>query len=142
MDVDPVEDSEYVYDTYVRDVDLMTGIQSTSSPLQGNIGILVIREEDQELWDTYLAPSSDSDHEFETDEEDENAEGYYGADYPEDEVSSDDERDTGAYNYRKNASDDEEYDAGTFSEDDQDEGMRYPWRKKPGFAHEGDGDDD
>ncbi len=38
------------------------------------------------------------------------AEDYYGADYPEDEVDEDDEYDVNAYKYRKNASDDEEWD--------------------------------
>lgn len=38
------------------------------------------------------------------------AEDYYGADYPEDEVASDDEYDRDAYQYRKNADDLEEFD--------------------------------
>ena len=37
------------------------------------------------------------------------AEDYYGNDYPEDEVDSDDEFGRGAYNYRHAASDDEEF---------------------------------
>ena len=37
------------------------------------------------------------------------AEDYYGNDYPEDEVNSDDEFGRGAYNYRHAASDDEEF---------------------------------
>ena len=56
------------------------------------------------------------------------AEDYYGADYPEDEVDTDDEYDTGAYNYRHNASDDEEYgsETGAWSDDEE---LRHPWRK-------------
>ncbi len=38
------------------------------------------------------------------------AEDFYGNDYPEDEVESDDEFGRGAYNYRHGAADDEEYD--------------------------------
>lgn len=38
------------------------------------------------------------------------AESFYGNDYPEDELSSDDEVGRGAYNYRKGHSSDEEYD--------------------------------
>jgi hypothetical protein len=38
------------------------------------------------------------------------AEDYYGADYPEDEVASDDEHDREVYQYRKNADDLEEFD--------------------------------
>lgn len=37
------------------------------------------------------------------------AEDYYGNDYPEDEVNSDDEFGRGAYDYRHGASDDEEW---------------------------------
>ena len=39
------------------------------------------------------------------------AEDYYGADYPEDEVDEDDEFGVDVYKYRKDASDDEEWDA-------------------------------
>ena len=38
------------------------------------------------------------------------AEDFYGNDYPEDELDSDDEHDRNAYQYRKDASDDGEYD--------------------------------
>ena len=38
------------------------------------------------------------------------AEDYYGNDYPEDELDSDDEFGRNAYQYRENASEDEEYD--------------------------------
>lgn len=38
------------------------------------------------------------------------AEDYYGADYPEDEVASDDEYDRDIYQFRKNADDLEEFD--------------------------------
>ena len=57
------------------------------------------------------------------------AEDFYGADYPEEEVDSDDEYDRDAYKYRYNASDDEEYDseAGVWSDE---EDLRYPWQKK------------
>lgn len=38
------------------------------------------------------------------------AEDYYGNDYPEDELDSDDEFDREVYKYRNGASDDEEFD--------------------------------
>lgn len=38
------------------------------------------------------------------------AEDFYGNDYPEDEVDSDDEYGRGAYQYRSHASDEEEFD--------------------------------
>ena len=48
------------------------------------------------------------------------AEDYYGNDYPEDELDSDDEFGRNVYKYRSNVSEDEEYDQdlGAWSEDD------------------------
>lgn len=51
------------------------------------------------------------------------AEDYYGADYPEDEVASDDENDRDVYQYRKHADDLEEFDVEeheTYEIDDDD----------------------
>jgi hypothetical protein len=53
------------------------------------------------------------------------AEDYYGADYPEDEVDEDDEYDVDAYKYRKDASDDEEWDADDAAWSDEE--IRKPW---------------
>jgi hypothetical protein len=64
------------------------------------------------------------------------AENHYTADYPDEEVASDDEFDRNAYNYRTgNASDLEEYDEDfeedvALSDDDGDATM-YPWKAKP-----------
>ena len=49
------------------------------------------------------------------------AEDYYANDYPEDEVTSDDERDMGAYEHRRGASDAEEYDEDTVAWSDGDD---------------------
>ncbi|KAF2498012.1 hypothetical protein BU16DRAFT_537588 [Lophium mytilinum] len=124
MDVDMEDDGDYVYDTYVRDVDM-------TKPLDENgiLGLLVISDEDQELWDTF-ADNEESD-EFDTDDEDENAEDYYGADYPEDEVDSDDEMGLDPYKYRQGASDDEEYDAEDAAwSDDEGADPEKPWTNK------------
>lgn len=52
------------------------------------------------------------------------AENYYTADYPEDEVDSEDEYDRQAYCFRNaNASDDEEYDQNNFEDDASVEGQ-------------------
>jgi hypothetical protein len=65
------------------------------------------------------------------------AENHYTADYPDEEVASDDEFDRNAYNYRTgNASDLEEYDeeldeGGVALSDDENESTRYPWKTKP-----------
>lgn len=53
------------------------------------------------------------------------AEDFYGNDYPEDEVNSDDEYGRAAYSFRKYASDDDEYDDETTTWSDEDcEGLR------------------
>ena len=57
------------------------------------------------------------------------AEDYYGNDYPEDEVDSDDEYCRGAYQYRRHGSDDEDFNAEAEAEawsDDEDKFTR--WR--------------
>lgn len=64
------------------------------------------------------------------------AENHYTADYPDEEVASDDEFDRNAYNYRTgNASDLEEYDEdededGVALSDDEGDATRYPWKAK------------
>lgn len=52
------------------------------------------------------------------------AEDYYGNDYPEDELESDDEFGRNAYKYRENASEDEEYDEDLNAWSD-DNGVKY-----------------
>lgn len=50
------------------------------------------------------------------------AEDYYGNDYPEDELDSDDEFDRKAYKYRNGASDDEEFDKDFDGRSDEESG--------------------
>lgn len=60
------------------------------------------------------------------------AENHYTADYPEEEVETDDEYDLNAYNYRKNDSDnesDENEDEAMWS-DEENEATKYPWMKR------------
>ncbi|KAH0373299.1 hypothetical protein KCU65_g622, partial [Aureobasidium melanogenum] len=132
-DVDMMSDDEdYVYDTYVRTKDPVVPANleaEDSSNIQ--VGYIVISEEDQPLWETYFEDEAESDKEFETDDEDENAEGYYAADYPEDEVASDDEYDRGAYGYRHGGSDDEQWESDPEEWSDGDEAMQNPWKKYP-----------
>jgi hypothetical protein len=113
-DTDAMDIDDYVIDTYVREVVLPDADGKIPEP-QGTVGIIVLNEEDEEFWNG----QDDSDREFATDDEDENAEEYYANDYPEDEMSSDDEFDRNLYkpNYRK-GSDDEEYDLNASSDDD------------------------
>ncbi|KAF2806214.1 uncharacterized protein BDZ99DRAFT_479490 [Mytilinidion resinicola] len=124
IDVDMEDEGDYVYDTYVRDVDM-------TKPLDegGILGLIVISDEDQELWDTF--EDNEESDEFDTDDEDENAEDYYGADYPEDEVDSDDEMGLDPYKYRHGASDDEEYDAEDAAwSNDEEADPEKPWMNK------------
>jgi hypothetical protein len=101
-----VDNDEYVYDTYVREIMLPDADGKMPEP-QGTIGFIVISEEDEEWWNG----DDESDREFDTDDEDENAEDYYANDYPEDELSSDDEFGRDPYQYR-GGDGDEEYDLG------------------------------
>lgn len=56
------------------------------------------------------------------------AEDYYGNDYPEDEVGSDDEYGRGAYTYRKYGSDDEDFDQGARTSSDEEGQTSHPWK--------------
>ncbi|KAH7125530.1 hypothetical protein B0J11DRAFT_308542 [Dendryphion nanum] len=98
MDVDG---AEYVYDMY--EIVMPDADGNTPEP-EGTVGFIVLEEEDEEWWF-----GDESDVEFDTDEDDENAEDYYTNDYPEEELSSDDEFDRDPYKYY-HGSDDEEYD--------------------------------
>lgn len=143
MEID--NEGDYVYDTYVRH--LVAADTELEVVGEGAVGHLIISEEDQDLWDAYIEDEDGSEKEFDTDSEDSNgsfylpitllhslhstsinhiltthphtAEDYYGADYPEDEVAEDDEYGRGAYEeYRKYASDDEQWGNGLDSDDD------------------------
>lgn len=114
-DIDMADDDhDYVYDTYILSSKPDAESTTFSPGLGGrpaNVGYIVITDEDQAVWDTFLADEHDSDKEINEDDEDENAEDWYGADYPEDEVASDDEFGRNAYGYRRgNDSDDEQWD--------------------------------
>jgi hypothetical protein len=124
-DVDMESEDDYVYETYI--LAPTTDLETTSVDMLndlGNVGYLIIKEEDQSLWETYREDDQ-GDVDWHSDDEDENAEDYYGADYPEDEVASDDDFDRNPYNYRGNASGDEEWDedTGTYSDDQYDRVM-------------------
>ncbi|KAI4720668.1 hypothetical protein E4T48_03147 [Aureobasidium sp. EXF-10727] len=132
-DVDMMsDDDDYVYDTYIRTKDpVVPASLESEDPSNIQVGYIVISEEDQPLWETYFEDDAESDKEFETDDEDENAEGYYAADYPEDEVASDDEHDRGAYGYRHGGSDDEQWESDPDEWSDGDDAMQNPWKKFP-----------
>ncbi|KAL9598969.1 MAG: hypothetical protein Q9219_004152 [cf. Caloplaca sp. 3 TL-2023] len=102
---DGEEDPEdFVFDVYVRQTEHVS--EPTTNGTLGaalvkadpdRIGVLVVEDEDQEIWELYGDESSDE--EWNSEEEDENAEDYYGNDYPEDELDSDDEYDKATYKH-------------------------------------------
>lgn len=120
------DDADYVYDTYVLAPSSNVGAVQVDTT-DGNVGYLIIGEEDEAVWETYM--EDESSDEEPSDEDDENAEDWYGADYPDDELASDDEYDRNAYGYRAGGSDDEEYDEHTFSDDEYERQMN-PWHRK------------
>lgn len=65
------------------------------------------------------------------------AEDYYGNDYPEDEVNSDDEYGKGAYNYRHGNSDEEEYGEDTPAWSDDEDGSRILTQPRLGIPGNG-----
>ncbi|KAH8737749.1 hypothetical protein BGZ61DRAFT_22016 [Ilyonectria robusta] len=107
------DDDEWVIDEYVR----IPAHAMTVGVAPTDVGLLVLDgKEDNNL---FFGPERDEDDDLDDDEDDENAENYYTADYPEDEVASDDEYGLQPYGYRNgNASDDEEFDNAHFDESD------------------------
>ncbi|EMC99052.1 hypothetical protein BAUCODRAFT_31335 [Baudoinia panamericana UAMH 10762] len=125
MDVD--SHADFVFDTYTLAPD--GDVSSIINLDNGNVGYLVITDEDQAVWEQYIDEQI-SDAEYDTDDADSNAEDFYGADYPDDELASDDEHDRGAYGYRAHgASDDEEWNSDTGAYSDDEWNKLYPWRK-------------
>ncbi|KAF2677121.1 hypothetical protein K458DRAFT_410017 [Lentithecium fluviatile CBS 122367] len=81
QDHDTMDLDNYVYETYVRK-EIMPNADGKIPESEGIVGIIVLNEEDEEPWH-----EEESDREFETDDEDKNAEVYYANDYPEDEIT-------------------------------------------------------
>ncbi|ORY70131.1 uncharacterized protein BCR38DRAFT_405773 [Pseudomassariella vexata] len=105
-DISDTDDDDYIVETYVR---VPASTMETKQVAPQNVGLLVFDAEPD--LDLFYNEGTDSDDEYAEDDEDENAENYYTADYPDDEVASDDEFGQNPYSYRTgNASDLEEYD--------------------------------
>ncbi|KAE8384486.1 hypothetical protein BDV23DRAFT_166686 [Aspergillus alliaceus] len=125
---DDDSDGEYVYDTYIRrplpnggqltnalaDLELdqdewlrQKGIDTTRQ----DIGVIVISPEDEEYWE-HFAEDDDDEDQWDSEDGDSNAENNPANDYPDEELSWDDEEDDpkAIYNrYRHNHSDEEEF---------------------------------
>ncbi|KAG5959902.1 hypothetical protein E4U58_004817 [Claviceps cyperi] len=111
---DENNDGKWLYDEYVRIPAHSVAVDVSST----EVGILVLGEEEESV--LFFGSALDEDDELGEDDEDENAENYYAADYPENEVDSDDEFGRQAYMYRHgNNSDDEEFDEILYEEQDE-----------------------
>ncbi|KAL4874139.1 hypothetical protein BDV12DRAFT_2796 [Aspergillus spectabilis] len=122
-------DEDYVYDTYIRrplpDRGLLTdplfnldvdqeawlrhhGIDSSRQ----DIGVIIITPEDEVYWEDFAEDEDDEDR-WDSEDGDSNAENNPANDYPDEDLSWDDEEDDAAAIYRKyrhDRSDDEEFD--------------------------------
>ncbi|KAI1353039.1 hypothetical protein F5Y01DRAFT_66694 [Xylaria sp. FL0043] len=111
------DDGDYIIETYVR---VPASRMGDHVPPQ-SVGLLVFDEEPDIEY--FYGEDDESEDEWAEDEEDENAENYYTADYPDEEVASDDEFNKNAYAFRTdNASDLEEYGFEGQSDDEFDGG--------------------
>lgn len=137
MDID---DGDYIYDTFIKDDTIMTDALGNPTTPSGtaNIGVIILQAESEaDILDEFINEGASDSDEYYTDDEDENAENYYGADYPEDELSESEEGEGGnAYKYFHG--DEEEWDferdGEVWSEGegsgDEVEGLMYPWKKR------------
>lgn len=170
-------DDGYVYDTYIR-VPVPRSKDGLSDPLSDrntlspatphdidptrkDIGLVVITQEDEDLWENFLENDDSDEENWDGEDVDSNgntplllfffflsllkinidiyptAEDNPANDYPDEELSSDDENDdpTAIYHrYRHAGSDEEEFDVNYYDEDSEDERQTY--------AHHHDYDDD
>lgn len=131
------DESEYVYDVF----------HQTSAPPGEDID-----EHIGDYWtcigygEAIMTPwfggsdAGSEENDFESDQDDENAETFYGADYPDEDLDPDDENDADPYRFAANqASDDEDYES---EGDFLDLGDRYPWGKRLDLSAADDDDDD
>ncbi|OAQ96628.1 hypothetical protein LLEC1_06139 [Akanthomyces lecanii] len=109
------DEDDWVIEEYIRIPANSVALDITAP---SDVGFLVLEGEEESL--LFFGPQNDDDDDWNEGEEDENAENHYTADYPEDEVDSEDEFNRNAYYFRnRNASDDEEYDQDEFDVDDE-----------------------
>ncbi|KPM43520.1 hypothetical protein AK830_g3033 [Neonectria ditissima] len=113
-DVSDMDDEdEWVIEEYIR----IPAHAMTVDVAPTDVGLLVLDGKEDSTLFFGLDEDDDDDN---LDDEDENAEGHYTADYPEDEVDSDDEYGRQPYGYRNgNASDDEEFDHVQYESEDE-----------------------
>ncbi|KAK3692937.1 hypothetical protein B0T22DRAFT_448613 [Podospora appendiculata] len=114
MDIDgetDTDEDEYVLETYERIP--ASRLKDQVIP-PDRVGLLVFESEPDKI-DFFFGEEGDSDDDFPEDDEDECAENYYTADYPDEDLDWDDEFDREPYKFvNGNASDEEEYDENEF----------------------------
>ncbi|KAI1002458.1 hypothetical protein K3495_g5745 [Podosphaera aphanis] len=133
------ENDDWVVDTFLRMP--ATALENLQIENNKNSGFLIL--DSQAEVEEFYHDETDSGEDDEDEDEDENAENHYTADYPDDEISSNDEYDLNAYHYSKDI---DEFEADVLSDDDDDR-TRYPWALKPWLgestaANSDDTDDD
>ncbi|KAL5048497.1 hypothetical protein BDW71DRAFT_22949 [Aspergillus fruticulosus] len=120
-------DEDYVYDTYIRHplpekglIDPIVGIDLDQEAWlrhhgidssRQDVGVIVITPEDEVYWEDFAEDEDDEDK-WDSEDGDSNAENNPANDYPDEELSWDDEEDDAAALYRKyrHGSDDKEFD--------------------------------
>ncbi|PHH61826.1 hypothetical protein CDD81_7929 [Ophiocordyceps australis] len=113
---DESDDSDWVIDEYVR-VPAGTVAWETSS---SDYGVLVLDEDEETL---FFSCQHEDQEQQDFDDQDENAENHYTADYPEEEGDSEDEDHASLYSFGSDSDDvgfsDEEFDSTTYRHDDE-----------------------
>ncbi|KAJ4415161.1 hypothetical protein N0V85_002831 [Neurospora sp. IMI 360204] len=120
MDIDMMDtsdDDEYVIEEYYR---VPASRLNEEEVTATQVGLLVFDSEPDKT-EFFFGTEEDDEYEFPEDEDDENHENYYAADYPDEDLEWDDELDRNPYEYvTGNASDREEFDAELDDNDDDD----------------------
>ncbi|KAK4147020.1 uncharacterized protein C8A04DRAFT_34568 [Dichotomopilus funicola] len=120
---DTTDEEDYVVETYERVP--AERLRNQAVPAH-RVGLLVFDTEPDKA-EFFYGNESDSEDEFPEDDEDENAENYYAADYPDEDLDWDDEFGQNPYQFtNQNDSDKEEYDELDYDDDDVWNGSRPP----------------
>ncbi|KAK3494565.1 uncharacterized protein B0T23DRAFT_111799 [Neurospora hispaniola] len=115
--LDTSDDDDYVVEEYYR---VPASRLNEEEVAATQVGLLVFDSEPDKI-DFFFGAEEDDEFEFPEDEDDENHENYYAADYPDEDLEWDDELDRNPYEYvTGNASDREEFDAELDDNDDDD----------------------
>lgn len=115
IDMMDTSDDEYIIEEYYR---VPASRLNESEVSSTQVGLLVFDSEPDKI-EFFFGAEEDDEYEFPEDEDDENHENYYAADYPDEDLEWDDELDRNPYEYvTGNASDREEFDAELDGNDD------------------------